>query len=69
MSYSIAFIAPYKKLGELFSEVCREINKDIPVVIGDLEEGTRKAVESEEQGVKEQLQKCLKLSWKKREEK
>ena len=51
MNYSIAFIAPYKKLGELFSEVCREINKDIPVVIGDLEEGARKAVELEEQGV------------------
>ena len=51
MYYSIAFIAPYKKLGELFSEVCQEINKDIPVVIGDLEEGVRKAVELEEQGV------------------
>lgn len=51
MNYSIVFIAPYKKLGELFSEVCREINKDIPVVIGDLEEGARKAVELEEQGV------------------
>lgn len=50
MNYSIAFIAPYRKLGELFSEVCREINKDIPVVIGDLEEGARKAVELEEQG-------------------
>jgi len=49
--YSIAFIAPYKKLGELFSEVCREINKDISVVIGDLEEGARKAVKLEEQGV------------------
>jgi len=49
--YSIAFIAPYKKLGELFSEVCREIDKDIPVVIGDLEEGAHKAVELEEQGV------------------
>ncbi len=51
MYYSIAFIAPYKKLGELFSEVCREINKDIPVVIGDLEEGACRAVELEEQGV------------------
>lgn len=51
MYYSIAFIAPYKKLGELFSEVCREMNKNIPVVIGDLEEGARKAVELEEQGV------------------
>ena len=51
MYYSIAFIAPYKKLGELFSEVCRDMNKNIPVVIGDLEEGARKAVELEEQGV------------------
>ena len=51
MSYSIAFIAPYKKLGDLFSEVCREINKDITVVIGDLEEVSRKAVELEEQGI------------------
>ena len=51
MFCSIAFIAPYKKLGELFSEVCREINKDISVVIGDLEEGARKAVKLEEQGV------------------
>ncbi len=51
MYCSIAFIAPYKKLGELFSEVCREMNKNISVVIGDLEEGARKAVELEEQGV------------------
>ena len=50
MNYFIAFIAPYKKLGELFSEVCREMNKNIPVVIGDLEEGACKAVELEEQG-------------------
>ena len=27
MSYSIAFIAPYKKMGELFSEICQEFNK------------------------------------------
>ncbi|MCK4309814.1 MAG: sigma 54-interacting transcriptional regulator, partial [Candidatus Atribacteria bacterium] len=51
MNYSIAFIAPYKKLGELFSEVCREMNKNIPVVIGDLEEGACKAAELEEQGI------------------
>ena len=51
MNYSIAFIAPYKKLGELFSEVCQEIDKDIQVIIGDLEEGARKAVKLEEQGV------------------
>ncbi len=51
MYHSIAFVAPYKKLGELFSEVCQEINKDIQVVIGDLEEGVRKAAELEEQGV------------------
>ena len=51
MSYSIAFIAPYKKMGELFSEICQEYNKNIIVKIGDLEEGARQAVELEEQGV------------------
>lgn len=51
MYYSIAFIAPYKKLGELFFEVSREMNKNIPVVIWDLEERARKSVELEEQGV------------------
>jgi PAS domain S-box-containing protein len=51
MEYSIVFIAPYKKLGELFSETCRELNRNIPVLIGDLEEGARLAVKLEEQGV------------------
>jgi len=51
MSNSIAFIAPYKKMGELFSEICREINKKIIIKIGDLEEGVRQAVELEKQGV------------------
>jgi len=51
MSYSIAFIAPYKKMGELFSEICQEFNKKIIIKIGDLEEGARQAVELEEQGV------------------
>jgi len=50
MSYSIAFIAPYKKMGELFSEICQEHNKNIIIKIGDLEEGARQAVELEEQG-------------------
>ena len=51
MSNSIAFIAPYKKMGELFSEICQEFNKKIIIKIGDLEEGARQAVELEEQGV------------------
>jgi transcriptional regulator with PAS, ATPase and Fis domain len=50
MSYSIVFIAPYKKMGELFSEICQEYNKNIIIKIGDLEEGARQAVELEEQG-------------------
>jgi len=45
------FIAPYKKMGELFSEICQEINKKIIIKIGDLEEGVRQAVELEKQGV------------------
>jgi len=51
MSYSTAFIAPYKKMGELFSEICQEFNKKIIIKIGDLEEGARQTVELEEQGV------------------
>ena len=51
MENSIVFIAPYKKLGELFSETCRELHRDIPVLIGDLEEGALLAVKLEEQGV------------------
>ncbi len=50
MDYSIAFIAPYKKMGELFSEICQEYNINIIIKIGDLEEGARQAVELEEQG-------------------
>ena len=51
MHYSIAFIAPYKKMGELFSEICQEFNKKIIIKIGDLEEGAHQAVELEEQGM------------------
>lgn len=51
MSCSIAFIAPYKKMGELFSEICQEFNKKIIIKNGDLEEGAHQAVELEEQGV------------------
>ena len=47
--HSIAFVAPYKKMGELFSEICQEYNKNIIIKIGDLEEGARQAVELEEQ--------------------
>ncbi len=50
MSCKLAFVAPYKKLGELFSEVCEELDKEIPVYIGDLEAGADKAVELEEEG-------------------
>jgi len=51
MSCSIAFIAPYKKMGELFSEICQEFNKKIIIKNGDLEDGARQAVELEQQGV------------------
>ncbi len=51
MENKIAFIAPYKKLGELFTEVCQQLNKDIPVYIGDLEQGVDIAVELEEKGL------------------
>jgi len=37
-------------MGELFSEICQEYNKNIIIKIGDLEEGARQAVELEEQG-------------------
>jgi PAS domain S-box-containing protein len=50
MKSSIAFIAPYKKLGELFSEVCRDLHKDIHIEIGDLDEGVRKAIQLEDMG-------------------
>ncbi|HEB32914.1 MAG TPA: AAA family ATPase [Spirochaetes bacterium] len=50
MTKPIAFIAPYKKLAELFDDVCRELKKDIHIEIGDLDEGVRKAVELEEKG-------------------
>ena len=50
MSHLIAFIAPYKKMGELFADVCKELNKDILVEIGDLDEGVSKAIELEEKG-------------------
>jgi len=50
MENKIAFIAPYKKLGEIFNDVADDLNKDIPVYIGDLENGVEKAIELEEQG-------------------
>lgn len=50
MSYSIAFISPYKKLADLFSELCSELNKNISIEIGDLEAGVQKALELEKKG-------------------
>ena len=49
--YSIGFIAPYPELGELFAEVCQDLQKNILIQTGDLEEGARKAVLLEEQGL------------------
>lgn len=50
MKYSIAFIAPYKKLADLFTEICHDLKKDIHVEIGDLEAGVKKALMLEEKG-------------------
>ena len=49
MSNSIAFIAPYEKIGKLFSEICQEFNKKI-IKIGYLEDGACQAAGLEEQG-------------------
>jgi hypothetical protein len=51
MTYSIACITPYQELGDVFAEVCRELQKDILIKIGDLEEGVRQALELEEKGI------------------
>ncbi|MEC9490507.1 MAG: sigma 54-interacting transcriptional regulator [Halanaerobiales bacterium] len=51
MNHNIVFIAPYKKMGEIFNEVAKELNLNIPIYIGDLEEGAVIAVELEEKGV------------------
>lgn len=51
MPHSIMFIAPYKRLGELFTETCQDLGVNIPVILGDLEEGAKKAVQLEEEGV------------------
>ena len=50
MPYSIGCIAPYQELGDLFSEVCRELEKKLVIRVGDLEEGACQAVSLEEQG-------------------
>jgi transcriptional regulator with PAS, ATPase and Fis domain len=51
MAYQIVFIAPYEKLAKLFSEVCCELNRCIPVEVGDLKEGVQIAKHLEEKGV------------------
>ena len=47
----IVFIAPYKELGDLFSVTCRNLNKNIPCEIGDLQEGVKIASELEKMGI------------------
>ncbi len=51
MKYKIGFIAPYRELADIFSEVCNEFNKRIVVKIGDLEEGVKQSKELEKQGI------------------
>ena len=51
MKYKIGFIAPYRELADIFSEVCNEFNKRIIVKIGDLEEGVKQSKELEKQGI------------------
>ena len=51
MTTSIVFVAPYKRLGELFQEVCQEFGKSYPVVIGELDEGAHSVEDFREQGV------------------
>ena len=51
MKYKIGFIAPYRELADIFSEVCNEFNKKIIVKIGDLEEGVKQSKELEKQGI------------------
>lgn len=50
MEHKIAFIAPYKKMGEVFNEVAKELKLKIPIYIGDLAEGAAIAVKLEEEG-------------------
>ncbi len=50
MTKPIAFIAPYKKLADLFVEVADEMNKDVEVFIGDLQEGVNIAKDLEDKG-------------------
>ena len=51
MSYNIVFISPYKKLADLYMEVCKDMNRDYKVYIGDLQEGVKIAKNLEAEGV------------------
>ncbi len=51
MNPSIVFVAPYKRLGELFQEVCDEFGKHYPVIVGELEEGAHCVEVFREKGV------------------
>ncbi|MFW6016493.1 MAG: PrpR N-terminal domain-containing protein, partial [bacterium] len=50
MTKPIVFIAPYKKLADLFTEVANEMNKEVEVFIGDLQEGVDIAKDLEDKG-------------------
>jgi PAS domain S-box-containing protein len=51
MSYNIVFISPYKKLADLYMEVCKDMDRDYKVYIGDLQEGVKIAKKLEAEGV------------------
>src|SRR6056297_618908 len=51
MNTEIAFIAPYKKLADLYQEVCVSLGKKHQIFIGDLEEGVEIAKKLEEDGI------------------
>ena len=51
MKYSLGCIAPYQEFASLVTEVNDELDRDILIEIGDLEEGARLALQMEEQGL------------------
>jgi PAS domain S-box-containing protein len=51
MATPITFVAPNSKLGELFLDVSRSFNKEISVIIGDLQDGVQLAQKLIDDGV------------------
>lgn len=49
--YSLGCIAPYPELAALLAEVCQELQREMLIEVGDLEEGARQALRMEEQGI------------------